>query len=637
MTVRILMCGEGGSNLELYRSSLVDEGYEVVVHEGGEAACEALSQEAFHLVIVDLEAPGEEALALVGALSEAGSPETVAVLKESPSPEDVVALREAGVFELLTRPFSMTKLALSVEHALARGQMEADLDRPAPAGTGLVSQTLGAGRVSELERELDELRRRLSQAELDSTRLEGATNRLESMKSLVRKKDQEIGLLQADLESAQQGLRHKEEQGQRVAEEHQRALERQEKRVDEHRKAREAAEDEVRAMLADLQERSRLHSQQLEVLAADQRVMQEGFEGAVQEHAKQVELLTSNHVQQLETLARDTEGASAGYQEHFQVLKKEMEELQGRYREVLSEKDELLSRIEEGQQEFRSSDEEKASLEARVKEVEHKREKIRKRLETEVRKHANEVKALVRERKKLVDETRRISQELSGALEEERKARKQAELEIEGMKVDLPQERRKVHALVEYQRSLTENVLAGILTVDTSGIITLGNDLAGEYLEVKLSDLLGAHVEQCEAFSALRPLFAEALAEGKAGPVEFDIRSGVTLRANATKVPFGPRELVLFSVIGPDKVEVPSEQALDLDSGPLASLGAAVAGNITDVQDFAVEIRGCLERLYGTTSSDSPAREEVNSALRKVGELIDFLRDIIEQAESYLS
>ena len=62
-----------------------------------------------------------------------------------------------------------------------------------------------------------------------------------------------------------------------------------------------------------------------------------------------------------------------------------------------------------------------------------------------------------------------------------------------------------------------------------------------------------------------------------------------------------------------------------------------MAGNITDVQDFAVEIRGCLERLYGSTEPDSPARDEVNDALRKVGEMIDFLRDIIEQAESYLS
>jgi DNA-binding response OmpR family regulator len=624
MTVRILMCGEGGSNLELYRASLVDEGYEVLVQEGREAALEALAADSFDLVIVDLEAPGEEALAFVQELKGAGSWEVAAVLKEPASAEEALALREVGVRELLTRPFSMTKLALTVERVLERERMTADLE--SPSASGAWSSSSPGGDSVALEAELARLRRRLGQAEMDSTRLEGLNNRLDSMKALVRKKDQEIGLLQSDLEVSQNAVRHHEGLQQRLQEEHQETMERQEQRLEAHRNAREAAEEEVRKLLGDLEQRSQQHVRQLENLAQDHRAVQAGFENHIQEHTHQLELLSRSGGVERE-----------GYQDHLSALKKEMGELQGRYAHLLKEKDELLSRIDQDRGASRSLEQNQHTLESTIKDLERERDDLHKRLKTEARKHGNEVKVLIRERKKLVDETRRISKELSAKLEKERKARKQTELEIEGMKVDLPQERRKVHALVEYQRSLTENVLAGILTVDTSGIITLGNDLAGEYLEVNLSDLLGAHVEQCEAFAALRPLFAEALAEGKAGPVEFDISSGVTLRANATKVPFGPRELVLFSVIGPDKVEVPSEQPLDLDSGPLASLGAAVAGNISDVQDYAVEIRGYLERLYGTTGAESPAREDVSGALRKCGELIDFLRDIIEQAESYLS
>lgn len=249
------------------------------------------------------------------------------------------------------------------------------------------------------------------------------------------------------------------------------------------------------------------------------------------------------------------------------------------------------------------------------------------------------MRVLVQERKKLLDEKHELATGSARSIEEERTRRKQLELELEELKTTLPTERKKIHALVEYQRSLIENVLAGILTVDTSGVVTLGNEPAARLLGSNLSELLGSHVDASPGFAALRPVFAEAMASGRAGPTEVGLPDGSRVRAIGTKVPFGPRELVLLSIAslesGGGTVLPPAPASSD--EGPLARLGAAVAGNITDVQDFAVEIRGYLERLYGKTDPDSPARDEANGALRKVGELIDFLRDIIEQAESYLS
>lgn len=565
MAAQILMCGDGGSNLELYRASLEDEGYRVQVLDDPEVVDAALGEGGVDLVLLDLAVADLAACARIEALRTGGAGPLVVVVKSAPDPDTAEALRSAGVARVLKRPFSMTKLARSVAAALG-GKVEA-APRAAPAPAAPRSE---------------------GPSPVDRARFEGLQARVESLKALMRRKDQEIQGLREDLKGA-----HETERTARSS---------YDQAIESHRRAREAAEAESRKLLEDMEERSQRHARQLQLLEQDDQARQQSFEGQIH------------------------------------TLQQELQELRSRYEAVLHEREELSNQLAEDRGSSKGLAEAQQALDDQVRRLTRERDDVAKRLETEMRKHANEVKVLVRERKKLVDENHSRGQGLAQELEEERAARKQLQLEFEGLKADLPQERRKVSALVDYQRSLTENVLAGILTVDTSGIITLGNELAGRFLEVNLSEVLGAHVDQCEAFAPLRPLFAEALAGGRAGPVEFDIRPGIPLRAQATKVPFGPRELVLLSVIGPDRVEVaPAGGGLDIDEGPLAQLGASVAGNITDVQDFAVEIRGCLERLYGATSSDSPAREEVNDALKKVGEMIDFLRDIIEQAESYLS
>ena len=566
MAAQILMCGDGGSNLELYRASLEEEGYGVQVLEVVDAA---LAEGSVDLVLLDLAAADAAACARVQALKTGGAGHVLVVVKAAPDADAAEALRAAGVERVLKRPFSMTKLARSVAAALDGGGVG-----EASASGGAIAPAAAPARAE-------------GPSAADRARFEGLQARVESLKALMRRKDQEIQGLREDIKGA-----HDAERAARSS---------YDQAIDSHRRAREAAEAEARKLLEDLEERSRRHAKQLQLLEQDDATRQQGFEGQVR------------------------------------ALQQELQELRSRYEAVLHEREELANQLAEDRGSSKGMAQAHAEANEQVRRLGKEREELAKRLETEMRKHANEVKVLVRERKKLVDENHSKAQELAQSLEDERAARKQLQLEFEGLKADLPQERRKVSALVDYQRSLTENVLAGILTVDTSGIITLGNELAGKFLEVNLSEILGAHVDQCEAFAPLRPLFAEALAGGRAGPLEFDIRPGVPLRAQATKVPFGPRELVLLSVIGPDRVEVAPAGGMDADEGPLAQLGASVAGNITDVQDFAVEIRSCLERLYGATDAESPAREEVNDALKRVGEMIDFLRDIIEQAESYLS
>lgn len=586
------MCGEGGSNLELYRASLQDEGYAVQILDDPEVVQAALSEGGVDLVLLDLYEGGPAAEGRVRELAGGDQPVAV-VLKESPSADDALALRGAGAREVLIRPFSMTKLARTVARVL-------NLDPLA-----------GSPRAAAPPDAAGERRRLENQAGLEKARVEGLQARVESLKALMRRKDQEIGELREEVKLARDGERAARATGQEAAE--------------GHRRAREAAEAEAQRLLDDLEARSQRHARQLELMR------------------------------------RDEESGAAGFAEQVRVLEGELAELREKYKTALQDAERLRTELAaaRGSTETLAADQEDlaAQLARRDGEIEALKGEIRDReaqrdavraevealevkLENAVRRGANEVKALVRERRKLAEEHALKLREAAETLEAERAQRKQVQLEFEGLKADLPQERRKVSALVDYQRSLTENVLAGILTVDTSGIITLGNELAGRFLEAPLSQLLGAHVDQCEAFGPLRALFAEALAGGRAGPVEYEIREGVFIRAQATKVPFGPRELVLLSVIAPDRVEVPVRDGGrddEPDDGPLAQLGAAVAGNITDVQDFAVEVRSCLERLYGVTTPDTPARDEVNGALRKVGEMIDFLRDIIEQAESYLS
>lgn len=623
MAASILMCGEGGSNLELYRASLRDEGHQVEVLPPVQDALAHLDGAPVDLVIADLEDGSEASCGLVRSLQEAGAPEVLAILTRAPEDAEADALREAGVQEVLVRPFSMTRLALSVGNALDRVSMRRRISGDEPGGSEApaAGPAAGAGaepvaaspvtsggdgsRVRDLEAELERTRRRAKEAELGRARSEALETKVESLKGLVRRKENELARIREELQTALDGEAASRE---RLA-------------------AREAA-------LCGELDSSRLRYEQL---SEAQHRARAALESEVERLLQELEQRALRHKEQLDLLSSEEASSSQALEDRIRHLTNDLASARARVEGLSAEKDDVARDLVAAKDEAERSRSRQAEFQAEVEEARKAQAELQKRIENEVRKRFNEVRVLVHERKKLLEENHRIKEEQGALVEEERTRRKQMELEIHELKRTLPTEQRKVHALVEYQRSLIENVLAGILTVDTSGVITLGNELGARHLQANLSDLLGTHVDQNTAFAPLRPLFAEALAADRAGPAELDVAPGITVRAVATKVPFGPRELVLISLVAPERVEVQAAGGPDLDEGPLALLGAAVAGNITDVEDFAVELRGFLERLYGKTAPDSPAREEANGALRKVGEMIDFLRDIIEQAESYLS
>lgn len=629
LAARVLMCGIGGSNLELYRTSLEEEGCHVhVLAELGGPVLDLFSDLEFDLVIFDTEALDPDQFSFLEELHRISGVPTLVIARKSPELEIAEKAREIGVREVLRRPFPLSKLV----RAVRAGQEQAGLER-AVAGEPVPRPVVPdwQAKLPRVEAELEVAKAKAREAETDRAKLDGLRTKLESMKALVRRKDQEIALLKADHKTLEKQLESLEKKKASLEEHYQETVDQHHGTLEERRAIQERS-------LAEAREEFQAAIEQLEVSLEAQKEARKKAEAEVQGLMQELEERGERHKRQIELLSQDDTEMKEAYEERVATLQGEIEELRLRFLEVNAEKEDLLKQMAEDRGQNRTLRSTSKDLESQLEELRQSREDQKHQFESELRKVRNEVNALVRERKKIADEHHKISAENAKRLEDELSQRKRLQLEYESLKSDLPTERRKVHALVDYQRSLTETVLAGLLTVDTSGIITLGNELAAQHLETKLSNLLGAHVDQCEAFAPLRSLFAESLASGKAGPTEIDIRPGFTLRAVATKVPFGPRELILFSVIAPEKIEIQVEtDSSSSDEGPLARLGASVAGNITDVQDFAIEIRSSLERLYGATETDSEARVEVNDSLRRVGELIDFLRDIIEQAETYLS
>jgi PAS domain S-box-containing protein len=117
---RILVIDDEPVLQELLGDMLTSAGYAVTVAGGGEEGCRRLAEEAFDLVVVDLQmpsVPGEAVIERVAAMPEGRRPSVLAMTGH-PGRTDLPALQER-VAGLLRKPFSGGKVIASIEGALA--------------------------------------------------------------------------------------------------------------------------------------------------------------------------------------------------------------------------------------------------------------------------------------------------------------------------------------------------------------------------------------------------------------------------------------------------------------------------------------------------------------------------------------
>ncbi len=113
-TIRVLICDDETRLVALTAGLLREFGYDVLTVENGESAVEMVKHEHVDVVILDVNLPGEDTLAIARQLLENSS--ATIVLSSGFTEEDVESelLRLPGVKAFLAKPYSIDALSATI-------------------------------------------------------------------------------------------------------------------------------------------------------------------------------------------------------------------------------------------------------------------------------------------------------------------------------------------------------------------------------------------------------------------------------------------------------------------------------------------------------------------------------------------
>jgi DNA-binding response OmpR family regulator len=121
---RILIVDDERAIRELMRRVLETSGYVCVTAASGEEADELLASGSYHLMLADLQLPGESGLDLIGRVRDA-HPDTAAIMVTgTDDPQLADTALKLGACGYVVKPFSPTVLSIHVLNALRRRKLE---------------------------------------------------------------------------------------------------------------------------------------------------------------------------------------------------------------------------------------------------------------------------------------------------------------------------------------------------------------------------------------------------------------------------------------------------------------------------------------------------------------------------------
>ncbi|MEV0233009.1 response regulator transcription factor [Nonomuraea sp. NPDC050786] len=153
---RLLVVDDEPALREALQSSLEFEGYKVVTANDGLAALEALAQEPYDAVLLDVMMPRLDGLTACRRLRASGNHIPVLMLTARDAVGDRVSGLDAGADDYLVKPFELDELLARVRALLRRGALRA----PTPDGGDALSygdlrMDLATREVTRGERRLD--------------------------------------------------------------------------------------------------------------------------------------------------------------------------------------------------------------------------------------------------------------------------------------------------------------------------------------------------------------------------------------------------------------------------------------------------------------------------------------------------
>ncbi|HEY4116348.1 MAG TPA: sigma-54 dependent transcriptional regulator [Byssovorax sp.] len=129
MSARVLVVDDEPSMAEMLDAYLRSRGYAVKSRTSADEAFELMAAEDFDVVVTDLNLRGTSGLLLCTRVVENRPDVPVIVITAFGSLETAIQLVRAGAFDILTKPFELEELLLSVERALQQRALRAEVKR----------------------------------------------------------------------------------------------------------------------------------------------------------------------------------------------------------------------------------------------------------------------------------------------------------------------------------------------------------------------------------------------------------------------------------------------------------------------------------------------------------------------------
>lgn len=121
---RILVVDDDSQIRRVMRATLTARGYEVNDARSGEAALDRLREQAYDLVLLDMNMPGVDGLETCRAI-RAGSEVPIIMLTVRNTEQDKVDALDAGADDYITKPFGTPELLARIRAALRRAPLAA--------------------------------------------------------------------------------------------------------------------------------------------------------------------------------------------------------------------------------------------------------------------------------------------------------------------------------------------------------------------------------------------------------------------------------------------------------------------------------------------------------------------------------
>jgi two-component system OmpR family response regulator len=138
--VRVLITEDDAALAEALQFSLTQAGYAVDRVANGAAAAEALKDDVFGLLVLDLGLPKLDGFEVLRRLRRRNTTLPVLILSGREKPEEKVLALDLGADDYLVKPFSLNELQARVRALLRRGQGGAS---PVISQGGLSLDTIG--------------------------------------------------------------------------------------------------------------------------------------------------------------------------------------------------------------------------------------------------------------------------------------------------------------------------------------------------------------------------------------------------------------------------------------------------------------------------------------------------------------